>query len=81
MAFDESALVRFAPLHTPDRKLTNWPAFRDHDWEVIELWGGVHPSSWILLPQADSHEPFRLNHNIVSVDRRPLNSKTGVYAS
>ena len=26
MAFDESALVCFAPLHTPYIKLTNWPA-------------------------------------------------------
>ena len=26
-------------------------------------WGGVHPRSWILLPQADVYEPVRLNRN------------------
>ena len=31
-------------------------------------YGGVHPRSWILLPQADVYEAFRLNRNRDDVD-------------
>ena len=33
-------------------------------------WGGVHPHSRILLPQADMREPFRLNRSTSCVDQR-----------
>jgi len=33
-------------------------------------WGGVHPHSRILLPQADMPEPFRLHRSTRFVDQR-----------
>lgn len=34
----------------------------------ILTWGGAHPHSCILLPQADLHEPVRRNRSDVAVD-------------
>jgi len=36
----------------------------------ISTWGGVHPHSRILLPQADMREPFRLSRSTHIVDQR-----------
>jgi hypothetical protein len=43
-------------------------------------WGGVHPHSRILLPQADWREPVRLNRNSAEVDQQQLSLDTCVNA-
>jgi hypothetical protein len=42
----------------------------------MPTWGGVHPRSWILLPQADLYEPVRLNRISVAVGEFQLNCQT-----
>jgi hypothetical protein len=44
--------------------------------DEMQTWGGVHPRSWILLPQADLHEPVRLNRISVAVEEFQLNCHT-----
>jgi len=39
-----------------------------HRQMKISTWGGVHPHSRILLPQADMREPFRLSRSTQIVD-------------
>lgn len=63
MAFDESALVCFAPLHTPHIKLTSWPVVTSERLQHSsrfrsKLSGYSHRGDDVLDPQNITFEPW-----------------------
>jgi|GEM_PF-3842254 len=70
-----------------DQAYTDDSAKQEHDskkrwWLSVpgkhqtSTWGGVHPHSRILLPQADLREPLRLNRSLICVHQRQHTSYT-----
>ena len=64
MAFDESALVCFAPLHTPYIKLTNWPAVRFIGTVCDDLSPALTFRAWRRLKSGNCVENTRSSGNV-----------------